>query len=177
MSRPQAAVPAASPASCKMDNSATTLSLTTRPRLPSRTGSAAATKTSPSQKKKDRQPSAGASRALAVNLQIELIAVGDPAIATLPLFNIADPGEWHVEAGHKNPVRGEHVQDALAGRYGFFLVIIHFEVPFRTLNCHDILRASVRGDHHAFPRAFDVKRHQAGRMACRVDGGDARDNL
>src|SRR5262249_7314110 len=39
-------------------------------------------------------------------LQIELIAVWDPAIAVLPLVDIADPGKWHVEAGHKNPVGG-----------------------------------------------------------------------
>jgi hypothetical protein len=50
-------------------------------------------------------------------------------------------------------------------------------MPFRTLDCHYKLRARVRGNHHAFSRAFDVKRQQAGRMACRINSGYAWDDL
>src|SRR5262245_66088847 len=46
-------------------------------------------------------------------LQIELVTVRHPAIAALPLVDIADPVTWHVEPGHKNPVGGDRVQDAL----------------------------------------------------------------
>ena len=60
VSRRRAAVPAGSPAHCKTENSAITSSLITGQRLPSKTGLAGATKTSPSQKKKNRQRSAGA---------------------------------------------------------------------------------------------------------------------
>src|SRR5262249_30244767 len=110
-------------------------------------------------------------------LQIELVTVRHPAIAALPLVDIADPGKWHVETGHKNPVGGEHVQDALAGRDGLFFVVVHLEVPFRTLDCHYKLRARVRRNHHAFSCAFDMKCQQAGRMACRINSGNAWDNL
>jgi len=65
-----------------------------------------ATKASPSQKKKDRQRLAGANRLFGVHLQIELIAVWDPAIAALPLIDIANSGKGHMEARHKNLVRG-----------------------------------------------------------------------
>src|SRR4249919_425567 len=170
---------AALPARCTTARFATTLFSTTRPHRPWKIASAAATKANPSPNRKSPRRSSGAAnkRRHAVASQIELIAVRHPAVAALPFLHIADAGKRHMKAGEKQPVGREHIQDPLTRRHGLVLVVIHLEMPFGTLHCHDVLRAGVGGDHETLAAALDMKREQPGRMTGGVDGGDARHDL
>src|SRR5215813_8122352 len=59
----------------------------------------------------------------------------------------------------------------------FFLVIVHFEMPFRSLHGHHILRAGVGGNHETLSPALYMERQQTRRMACGIYGGNTGHDL
>ena len=82
-----------------------------------------------------------------------------------------------MEAGDKDFIGREHIEDVLARSHRFFFVVVHLEMPFWTLHRHYVLRARVSGNYDALSLAFDMKRQQTRRMARGIDRGNAGDNL
>src|SRR5262245_55206412 len=140
------------------------------------TESAVAANATTDQKKKHRQPPAGQIASLHA-LQIQLIAMRYPAVAARPFVYIADGGKRHVKTRGEKLIARKHIEDTLARCHRFFFVIVHFEMPFRSLHGHHILRAGVGCNHETLSPALYMERQQTKRMACGIYGGNAGHDL
>jgi len=99
--------------------------------------------------------------------------VRHPAIAALPYFHKANARKGHVKACDKQLFGRKHFEHSFASGDSLVLVVVHFEMPFRALNGHHVLRACIGGDHDPFAIAFNMEGKQSGRVAGSVDRRNA----
>ena len=71
----------------------------------------------------------------------------------------------------------KHVEHSFAGGDSLVLVVIHLEMPLRSLHGHHVLCERVSGDHDSLAVTFDVEGKQSGRMTSGIDSRNAGDNF